>query len=126
MRTPLQVIHQLTHKSNFPEFPKEGDLLVSHFFEQEGNGQTFHLYPVDTPEEAKELIDQLANEQVKDATIVVNAFDLLVYEPEDRSDRTSIRQDEFWNTWFSEDGDEIDQYEPPASAVKLISVPNKL
>ena len=96
---PLTVEHRLTHSSQFPDNPTAGDLLVWHSFERTGNGQTHHLYPVDSPEQAIEVINKLAKEQVNDESIGWNALGLNVFE------------DGEWVELYSDEGDDIAEYE---------------
>jgi hypothetical protein len=96
---PLTVTHTLTHKSQYPRNPKNGDLLAYHSFEKAGNGQTHHLYQVESPEQAIEVINKLAKEQVNDESIGWNTFGLVVFEEGE------------WFDWYSEEGDDIAEYE---------------
>lgn len=52
---------------------------------------------VNSPAKAKKLIDKLALEQLKDESIMFNAFGLEVYE------------DGEWSEWYDENGDGIDE-----------------
>lgn len=52
-------------------------------------------YPIDTPKDAKTLIDAIADEQLKNDDIDCNAFGLEVYE------------DGEWCEWYGEDGEDI-------------------
>jgi len=53
-------------------------------------------HPVETPEEGARLIDQLANEQVNDPLIFVNAFGLCEWDGEE------------WTEWYDDIGNEVD------------------
>lgn len=55
------------------------------------------LYPVESPKEAKELIDKLANMQLKAANVYSNAFGLVEWDGEE------------WTEWYDEDGFDIDE-----------------
>ncbi len=103
---PLKVTHTLTHKSAYPKNPKSGDLLVYHFFERCMDGQTTHLYPVKSPDEAIELINKLANEQVNDDEIGFNIFDLLVFN----QGATIIGGADDWEDWYSPEYETITEY----------------
>ncbi len=54
-------------------------------------------FMVNSPAKAKKLIDKLALEQLKDESIMFNAFGLEVYE------------DGEWSEWYDENGDGIDE-----------------
>ena len=53
-------------------------------------------YPVETPEEGARLIDQLANEQVKDDAVFANAFGLCEWDGEE------------WTEWYDDEGNDVD------------------
>ena len=82
-------------RSKKPENPKEGDLLVYHIYEQEQCGKFSHLYKVHNPRHAYKVINNLADSQVNDETILYNAIGLQVFEDGD------------WCDWCNEEGDEI-------------------
>ena len=82
-----------------PVAPKEGDLLVWHFYEDR-SGQYFHLYQVPNPDEAMKVIDYLTKQQVDDEEINMNCFGLEVYSP-------SHQWENGWEEWSNDDGDDI-------------------
>jgi hypothetical protein len=76
--------------------PNVGDLAVWNVVNPPRNP---YLFPVDTPEEAKEMIEKLADAQLVTKAIVVNAFGLVEWDGEE------------WTEWGSEEGEDIDEWE---------------
>ena len=73
---------------------KEGDLRVWNIVNPPNNPL---LYSVSSPKEGKQLIDNLADEQLKDDSITSNAFGLKVFE------------DGEWCEWYNHYGDDISE-----------------
>lgn len=56
-----------------------------------------NYYPVDSPEQAHKMINELAQAQLKEGWITSNAFGLEVFE------------DGEWCEWYNDYGDDIDK-----------------
>lgn len=66
--------------------------------------RTPNYHDVNSPNEAVAKINELAAEQLKDDAIFANAFGLEVFE------------DGEWSEWYSEDGEDIREYEESKAA----------
>lgn len=89
---------------NITDTPKEGDLRVWHAWNFPDHMNRFRVPSVD---EAKSMINQLAEADLARAEVYANAFGLEVYEDGD------------WSEWYNDDGmsitDLLDAEEAEAS-----------
>jgi hypothetical protein len=82
-------------RSEKPSNPNKGDLLVYHVFEKENYGKFDHLYKIHNPRHALKVINELADSQVNDESIIFNVIGLIEFDGDE------------WCDWCNDEGDDI-------------------
>lgn len=63
---------------------------------------------VESPAEAKAVIDKMADAQLDDPEVFTNAFGLEEWDGEE------------WTEWYSDDGEDIDNWEPKSEEFQVL------
>jgi hypothetical protein len=112
----LRNVSQVRVVSDPPKPQKEGELIVWNIINPPNHAEYF---AVESPEEAYQVIEYLADLQVNDDRIVANAFGLMRAEPKveeitdplcTRGVRIISTEELEWIEWYDDEGNDVNEH----------------